>query len=95
MIQVYRKGSLEQSCSNTILALAIVLADEPRTNLDVENFATGMDTFVDLKRKQKRVIIATHDDPMSKISDKVYEIFDYKINEIFGETKQFKLKWMQ
>lgn len=45
-----------------ILEPSILLADEPTTNLDAENFALIMALFEQLKKANKAVIIATHDE---------------------------------
>ena len=57
-----------------ILNPNILLADEPTTNLDVENFTFIMGVFEKLKKQNKIVIIATHDHRIMRIADKLYEI---------------------
>ncbi|MGL4382756.1 MAG: ATP-binding cassette domain-containing protein, partial [Bacilli bacterium] len=59
----------------------IILADEPTSNLDKENFKTVIDSFIELVSKGKTIIVATHDERMYQFADKVYEIIDYKIVE--------------
>lgn len=50
-----------------ILEPSILLADEPTTNLDAENFALIMALFQQLKKANKAVIIATHDERILSI----------------------------
>lgn len=50
-----------------ILEPSILLADEPTTNLDAENFALIMALFEQLKKANKAVIIATHDERILSI----------------------------
>ncbi|NLM67378.1 MAG: ABC transporter ATP-binding protein [Enterococcus sp.] len=65
-----------------ILNPNIILADEPTTNLDSENFTFIMEIFKKLKKENKIVIIATHDNRIMKIADKLYKINHYKIEEV-------------
>jgi len=57
-----------------ILDPAIILADEPTTNLDEENFLLIIELFEALKRAKKLIIIATHDDRIKSIANKIYRI---------------------
>ncbi len=57
-----------------ILDPAIMLADEPTTNLDEENFLLIIELFEALKRAKKLIIIATHDDRIKSIANKIYRI---------------------
>lgn len=57
-----------------ILDPEIILADEPTTNLDEENFLLIIDLFEALKRAKKLIIIATHDDRIKSIANKIYRI---------------------
>ncbi len=59
-----------------ILDPAIILADEPTTNLDEENFLLIIDLFESLKKAKKLIIIATHDDRIKSIANKIYRIDD-------------------
>jgi len=59
-----------------ILDPAIILADEPTTNLDEENFLLFIDLFESLKKAKKLIIIATHDDRIKSIANKIYRIDD-------------------
>ena len=45
-----------------ILNPEIILADEPTTNLDKNNFRLVLEMFQELKKQEKIIIIATHDD---------------------------------
>lgn len=64
-----------------VLEPEIILADEPTTNLDAENFSLIIKIFKELKQKNKIVIIATHDERIRKIADKVYHIENYKLRK--------------
>ncbi len=39
----------------------IIMADEPTSNIDAESIRTLLDTFMDLKRKGKTIIVSSHD----------------------------------
>lgn len=62
-----------------ILDPSIILADEPTTNLDTKNFDFVMETFKELATKGKLIIIATHDERILTIADKVYQVQNYKL----------------
>jgi len=62
-----------------ILDPPIILADEPTTNLDSENFELVMRLFDQLKQEGKVLIIATHDERILSIADKAYHVVNYKI----------------
>ena len=64
-----------------ILDPQIILADEPTTNLDHENFEFIMETFKELKESGKIVIIATHDHRIHEIADVVYQVENYKLKK--------------
>ncbi|GGG29445.1 hypothetical protein GCM10007425_25090 [Lysinibacillus alkalisoli] len=49
---------------------AIILADEPTTNLDADNFALVLTLFQSLKQEGKIIIIATHDERIVPIQIK-------------------------
>ncbi|MFA9413735.1 MULTISPECIES: ABC transporter ATP-binding protein [unclassified Streptococcus] len=57
----------------------IILADEPTSNLDADNFQLVIELFNTLKADGKIIIIATHDDRLTAIADKVYQISDYRL----------------
>ncbi|OTN76664.1 hypothetical protein A5886_001742 [Enterococcus sp. 8G7_MSG3316] len=59
-----------------ILDPSIILADEPTTHLDEENFKLIMQLFESLKEANTLLIIATHDDRIKLIADKIYRIED-------------------
>lgn len=59
-----------------ILDPSIILADEPTTHLDDENFKLIMQLFESLKEANTLLIIATHDDRIKLIADKIYRIED-------------------
>ena len=62
-----------------ILDPPIILADEPTTNLDAKNFDFVMETFKEAAYKGKIIIIATHDERILNIADKVYQVENYKL----------------
>ncbi|MGB5912688.1 MAG: ABC transporter ATP-binding protein [Promethearchaeia archaeon] len=49
----------------------IILADEPTANLDQKTSLFIRDLFKDMKNKGKTIIIATHDDYLIELADKV------------------------
>lgn len=64
-----------------ILNPEIILADEPTTNLDENNFRLVLEMFQELKKQEKIIIIATHDDRIKKIADRTYKIVNQEIIE--------------
>ena len=64
-----------------ILNQEIILADEPTTNLDKNNFRLVLEMFQELKKQEKIIIIATHDDRIKKIADRTYKIVNQEIIE--------------
>lgn len=66
-----------------ILDPAIILADEPTTNLDEENFLLIIDLLESLKKAKKLIIIATHDDRIKSIANKIYRIDDTILEQEF------------
>ena len=64
-----------------ILDPVIILADEPTTNLDADNFEFVMNVFQELKQQGKMLIIATHDERISEIADHVYQVENYRLLE--------------
>lgn len=64
-----------------ILNPEIILADEPTTNLDKNNFRLILEMFQELKKQEKIIIIATHDDRIKKIADRTYKIVNQEIIE--------------
>ena len=64
-----------------ILNPEIILADEPTTNLDKNNFRLVLEMFQELKKQEKIIIIATHDDRIKKIADRTYKIVNQDIIE--------------
>ena len=64
-----------------ILNPEIILADEPTTNLDKNNFRMVLEMFQELKKQEKIIIIATHDDRIKKIADRTYKIVNQEIIE--------------
>ena len=64
-----------------ILNPEIILADEPTTNLDKNNFRLVLEMFQELKKQEKIIIIATHDYRIKKIADRTYKIVNQEIIE--------------
>lgn len=62
-----------------ILDPPIILADEPTTNLDLEIFELVMAVFQKLRHEDKILIIASHDERLKDIADKIYRIENYKL----------------
>ena len=59
----------------------IIFADEPTGNLDTKNTRATIDLFKTLnKKKNVAFLIATHDEEISKNSEKVFRICDGKLN---------------
>lgn len=52
----------------------ILLLDEPTSSIELSKFKKLMDLFVDLSRNRQTIIIATHDEEIVKICDRVVEI---------------------
>lgn len=64
-----------------ILNPEIILADEPTTNLDKNTFRLVLEMFQELRKQEKIIIIATHDDRIKKIADRTYKIVNQEIIE--------------
>ena len=64
-----------------ILNPGIILADEPSSNLDKNNFRLVLEMYQELKTQEKIIIIATHDDRIKKIADRTYKIVNQEIIE--------------
>ncbi|MFZ1353001.1 MAG: ABC transporter ATP-binding protein [Enterococcus aquimarinus] len=62
-----------------ILDPLIILADEPTTNLDNDNFEFIMQLFKELRNAEKTIVIATHDHRIHEIADVVYQVENYKL----------------
>jgi len=62
----------------------IIFADEPTANLDEKTSRFVRDLFKELKEKEHTIIIATHDDYLIDLADRIIEFEDAKIiNEIY------------
>ncbi|SJZ91369.1 putative ABC transport system ATP-binding protein [Pilibacter termitis] len=59
----------------------IILADEPTTNLDADNFSFIVELFKKLSKQGKIVIIASHDERIWAIADRKYSVENYKLVE--------------
>lgn len=62
-----------------ILNPQIILADEPTTNLDQDNFELVIRMFKKLKNEGKIIIIATHDGRFVNLANKIYTIENFKL----------------
>ena len=62
-----------------ILEPLIIPADEPTINLDLENFEFVLAVFHKLRKEDKILIIASHDERLKSIADKIYRIENYKL----------------
>lgn len=59
---------------SVLLEPAIILADEPTSSLDAENFQLVVDLLQRLKENGKVILVATHDDRLKILADKVYQV---------------------
>ena len=57
----------------------IILADEPTANLDKETSVFIRDLFKDIKEDKKTIIIATHDDFLIELANRIISFEDGKI----------------
>jgi putative ABC transport system ATP-binding protein len=57
----------------------LILADEPTANLDKETSIFIRDLFKDMKENKKTIIIATHDDYLIKLANRIISFNDGKI----------------
>ncbi|MHC4508871.1 MAG: ABC transporter ATP-binding protein [Planctomycetota bacterium] len=57
----------------------IILADEPTGNLDSESGAEILKILVDLHKKDKTLIVVTHDEHITEDAGRIVEIFDGRI----------------
>lgn len=68
----------------------ILLADEPTASLDTQNVEEVGQLFKDLaKKRDKAVILVTHDPRLEKYADHIYEMMDglmtKKVTSLFGD----------
>ena len=59
----------------------LILADEPTANLDQETVTLIREFFTRLKALQKTIIVATHDDLLIDLADRVITFNDGKITK--------------
>lgn len=64
----------------------ILLADEPTGSLDVENTQMIMEVFQNIHREGQTIVIATHDWNIAESCDRILEIRNKKIQEIFRKA---------
>ncbi len=60
----------------------LIIADEPTANLDKKTSEFIRDLFNDMKKDNKTIIIATHDDYLIELADRIITFEDGKITEI-------------
>ena len=60
----------------------VILADEPTANLDQKTSLFIRDLFKDLKDKGKTIILATHDDYLIKLEDKIITFEEGSITKV-------------
>jgi len=67
----------------------VILADEPTANLDKKSAEIIRDLFKDLKALGKTIIIATHDDYLIELADRIIDFEDAKIinEEVISHKK--------
>ncbi len=71
----------------------IILADEPSGNLDSQNAEALHNLMFDLNRKYKQTfIIATHNEKLAEMANRIIKIVDGKIYEIITTERNFKTK---
>lgn len=68
----------------------VILADEPTANLDKKSAEIIRDLFKDLKALGKTIIIATHDDYLIELADRIIDFEDAKIvkEEVISNKKK-------
>jgi len=57
----------------------LILADEPTANLDKNTSIFIRDLFNEIKKEQKTIIVATHDDYLIELADRIIDFEDGKI----------------
>jgi len=66
----------------------IILADEPTANIDKKTSLFIRDLFKDMKKENKTIIIATHDDFLIELANRIINFEDGKIiKEEIGNSK--------
>ena len=60
----------------------ILFADEPTANLDNESSATIMEIFKELHKEGQTIIMVTHEEPYSKMTEKIVRIDDGRVIEV-------------
>jgi len=66
----------------------IILADEPTANIDKKTSLFIRDLFKDMKKENKTIIIATHDDYLIELANRIINFEDGKIiKEEIGNSK--------
>lgn len=59
---------------------ALLLADEPTANLDKENIAIVCELLLEQKLSGRTIVIATHDDRLRQLADRIYTIENHKLH---------------
>lgn len=65
----------------------IILADEPTGELDIVNAEKVVKILVELARRGKTVIVATHDPRVARLTDRIYSIEDGRITGVYSPEK--------
>lgn len=68
----------------------LILADEPTANLDKKTSVFIRDFFKDMKNEGKTVIVATHDDYLIQLADRLINFDDGKIENEENESETKK-----
>ena len=58
-----------------------MLVDEPTANLDEKTALEIVEILEKLKHKEKTVIVATHDEKIIELADRVLHLRDGRLNE--------------
>ncbi|MEO0106816.1 MAG: ABC transporter ATP-binding protein [candidate division WOR-3 bacterium] len=58
----------------------LILADEPSGNLDEENKNKLMDVFIDLKNKDRAIVLVTHSLDIAKLGTEVYNLKEGRLH---------------
>ena len=66
---------------------ALIVADEPTSNLDADTANTILDMFCRAREKGIAILCSTHDMEFLSVSDRVYRMEDGKL-EPYGGTAQ-------
>lgn len=88
----YSRGMIQKAALSIMLATRapVIILDEPTLGLDVTTKREVIEMIIDLKKKEKTIIVASHDMPfVEKIADHIALINNGKIVEM-TEISDFK-----